>query len=239
MALAIAALLLLTEPVPQPLSYHQFADQHSWLGIPHAANVLSNLGFLFAGVLGLLALRRRACCQHATERRAWRWLFISVIATAAGSGWYHLAPDNARLIWDRLPMALGFMALLTVLLNERISLRFSTWLWPLMMLGAGSVIWWGWTESLGRGDLRPYLLVQFLPLLLMIWLLWRAPARYSHGVGFGLALAAYAAAKLTEIGDALIYDLSAATVSGHCLKHLLAALGVAALAWMLSRRQAR
>ena len=48
-------------------------------------------------------------------------LFEGVALTALGSGYYHLAPDNARLVWDRLPMTIGFMGLLAAVLAERVS----------------------------------------------------------------------------------------------------------------------
>lgn len=38
-------------------------------------------------------------------------LFAGVLLTSAGSTWYHLAPTNDSLVWDRLPMTLGFMGL--------------------------------------------------------------------------------------------------------------------------------
>jgi hypothetical protein len=42
-----------------------------------------------------------------------RWLYLVMFAglslTAFGSGYYHLAPDNARLVWDRIAIMMVFM----------------------------------------------------------------------------------------------------------------------------------
>ena len=233
------AVLGLVDPVPQDPAYHAFADRRTLLGLPNAADVLSNLGFLAAGLWGWHACSR-GHFRHPSERRAWRLLFAAVIATTFGSAWYHLAPDTPRLVWDRLPMAVAFMALLAALVSERLDARLGArLLWPLAGLGVASVGWWAWTESTGGGDLRAYALVQFLTLLAAAGLLLRQRAPYSHAIGYWLALAGYALAKLTEYADRGVFTVSGEWFSGHSAKHLLAAAGVAALAWMLTRRRPR
>jgi hypothetical protein len=52
-ALAIAACL--APRIPQPQSYHQFADQRAWLGVRNFGDVGSNLAFLIAGIWGCLS----------------------------------------------------------------------------------------------------------------------------------------------------------------------------------------
>jgi len=233
------AVLGLVEPIAQDPGYHAFADRRALLGLPNAADVLSNLGFLAAGLWGWRACAR-GHFRHPSERRAWRLLFAAVIATAAGSAWYHLAPDTSRLVWDRLPMAIAFMALLAALIGERADTRLGArLLWPLVALGVASVAWWAWTEHAGSGDLRAYALVQFLSLLAAAALLLRHRAPYSHAIGYWLALAGYALAKLAEYADRGCFAVSGERFSGHSAKHLLAAAGVAALAWMLTCRRPR
>ncbi len=46
LAVAVATAALLVPRTPQPLSYHQFADQRSWFGIPNFGDVASNIVFL-------------------------------------------------------------------------------------------------------------------------------------------------------------------------------------------------
>jgi hypothetical protein len=228
-------------PVPQPPAYHQFADQRPFLGIENCLNVLSNLPFAIVGLLGLAAAFSRDPGRTPVFSDPWeRWpyaaLFGGVALTTIGSGYYHLAPDNARLVWDRLPMTLGFMGLLTALLAERVSLSVSRGLFaPLLGLGAASVAYWYWSELQSAGDLRLYLLVQFGSLLLVVFLLVLYPARYP-GTGYlVIGLAAYAAAKGLELADERLFAFGH-IVSGHTLKHLVAAGGVACLVGMLRAR---
>ena len=54
----LLTLALLMPGMAQSESYHAFADQRGWAGLPHAADVLSNLGFLAAGLAGFSGLRR-------------------------------------------------------------------------------------------------------------------------------------------------------------------------------------
>ena len=234
-----AGAAIVAPPVPQPLAYHNMADQRSWLGIPNAWNVLSNLPFAIVGVLGLavtFVTRGRTLFREPWERWPYATLFAGVALTTVGSGYYHLAPDNPRLVWDRLPMTLGFMGLLTAVLAERVSLALARRLFaPLLAIGAASVAYWHWSELRGAGDLRLYLLVQFGSLLMVVLLLVLYPGRYA-GRGYVVAsLAAYAAAKMFELADEPIFAL-AGILSGHTLKHIVAAGGVACLVVMLRAR---
>lgn len=228
-------------PLPQPSAYHLFADQRSFLGIPNCLNVLSNVPFAVVSLLGLAATFGRAPSRTPPFSDPWeRWpyaaLFAGVGLTTLGSSYYHLAPDNARLVWDRLPMSVGFMGLLTALLAERVSLPVSRWLFgPLLVVGAASVAYWYWSELQNAGDLRFYVLVQFGSLLLVVLLLVLYPARYPGTRYLVAGLAAYAAAKGLELADQEIFSLGQ-IVSGHTLKHLAAAGGVACLVAMLRAR---
>jgi len=152
-------------------------------------------------------------------------LFLALIFVSFGSAWYHLAPDNRRLTWDRLPMTLAFMAFLAIVIGERIDPHLGRRCLPFLLLtGAASVIYWHFSELRGRGDLRPYLLVQFLPLVLipLIMLLFSPPL--SKGYGIWGMFAAYVAAKILELFDERIFRLHG-VISGHTLKHLAAAVG--------------
>ncbi len=220
----VAATFLLVPPIPQDPAYHGFADTRAYFGIPNFWNVVSNAPFLFVGALGLWRASR---LPIATHRAAYFAFCIGVLLVALGSGWYHLAPSTPTLVWDRLPMTVAFMAFFALAIGMHVSPSVgSTLLWPAMAAGAASVAWWNWTELQGSGDLRPYGLVQFLPLMLIIVILLLhrvtgAVARFTWA-----ALAAYAAAKAAEHYDAAIFDLMVGTLSGHSVKHLLAALAV-------------
>lgn len=239
--LAAAALYVWIGPIPQDPAYHRFADSRPWFGVPNAGDVLSNLAFVLAGTAGagwLLTGAGRRSCRTRTEFRAYLLFFAGCLLTAFGSGWYHLAPDNARLAWDRLPMTLGFMGLLSAVVAERVSEeRARRLLWPLALFGVASVGYWIWTEGQGRGDLRPYGLVQFGSLAAVAAILLRHRSPYTHGSGFGWAALAYLVAKITEALDAEIFSATGGAVSGHTLKHLAAAGASAAILLMLARRR--
>jgi hypothetical protein len=155
----------LTPRIAQPLDYHNFADQRGWLGLPNFLNVISNAPFLLVGVWGLaLVLGRNSEQRFITPAERWPYAILAsgVALTCVGSAYYHLAPDNARLVWDRLPMTLGFMSLVAAMVMERIHLRAGlTALGPLLLLGVASVALWYSSELRGAGDLRLYLMVQF------------------------------------------------------------------------------
>lgn len=234
------AAVLAQPPLPQPLAYHTMADERSWLGMPNALNVLSNLPFAAVGALGLIEVfrpgRGRRLFEHRWERWPYAALFAGVALTSIGSSYYHLAPDNERLLWDRLPMALGFMGLLAAVLAERVNLSVARGLFvPLLVVGGASVGYWYWGEVHGGGDLRPYVLVQFGSLVIIVVLLVLYAGRYRGGPYLIAGLTAYAAAKGFELADGAIFALGR-IVSGHTLKHLVAAVGVGCLVVMLRVR---
>jgi hypothetical protein len=228
-------------PIPQPTDYHNFVDTRTFLGIPNFSNVVSNLPFLLVGVAGLLTV---ISSQYAgglpSQRFTYGIFFVSVIMIGFGSAWYHWLPNNETLIWDRLPMAIGFMALASIVIAEHLNERVAKLaLWPLITLGIVAVTYWAYTESTGHGDLRFYGLVQFLTLILigLTWLL--VPSRLT-GIGYlWLMFAGYVLAKAFEAGDAAVFEFLGHTVSGHALKHVSAAAGMYCLVLALRRRRIR
>ena len=227
----------------QDQAYHLFADRRAFLGIDNAADTLSGLAFLVAGALGLLFLWReraaggggRFAAQE--EMRPYWILFCTVALTAFGSAYYHLAPNDARLVWDRLPMSLAFMALLSATIADRVSIKAGLRLLvPLLLAGAGSVIYWRWSALRGAENLLPYVVVQYGSIAAVLAIVILLRSRYTHGAYIFVVLALYAAAKAAEALDAQIYALGG-IVSGHTLKHLLAALAVCWLLRMLQLRR--
>jgi Ceramidase len=229
--LALFAGVMSLEPIAQDPAYHDFADRRILLGVPNMLDVASNVAFLIVGALGIAL-----CAGQPRPPRfaSWMVFFIATVLTGFGSVYYHWAPNDATLVWDRLPMALAFMALLVALVVEHIGEGLERFLLaPALAVGAMSVLWWWWS-----GDLRPYLWAQFAPLVCILLLLAMFPARYTHRrfIFYGIGL--YALAKVAEIEDLDIFRLTAHVVSGHTLKHLLAAGAIFALLIMLRRRDA-
>lgn len=226
----LAAFVLPT--MAQPQSYHDFADQRTMLGIPHAFNVVSNLPFLFVGAVGLMLLARRAMSTPKASRPPWVVLFVGVTATAFGSAWYHLDPNDATLVWDRLPMALGFAGLVAGTLIDRLPRWHLPVLAAFVVVGPASVI--GWATS---GNLVPYLTMQagFIVVALAVTAL--VPSPYSQASRLYWAAALYGAAMVCERLDRPIYALLGDVVSGHTLKHLLAAAAIYVIYLMLRERE--
>ena len=238
--IAIATVFSLLRPFPQPQSYHSFADRRSFLGIPNFGDVASNLAFAILGVWGITFLASAAASEHFIDQRE-RWpyivAFVGLTLTFFGSSYYHLHPDNARLVWDRLPMTLVFTSIVAAVIVERISLRAGLWLLPLLLLiGVASVLQWHASELRGAGDLRFYAAVQaYSAVVLLVALLF--PSRYTRGSDFAVVVGFYAMAKALELLDRPIFALGH-LVSGHTLKHLAAAAAGYWILRMLQKRQA-
>ncbi|MBC7376818.1 MAG: hypothetical protein H7346_05200 [Burkholderiaceae bacterium] len=224
--LALLALGIFGPALAQPVHAHVFADQRMWLGIPCALDVLSNLPFALWGVAGLLAVTRvPALAIQGAQRSMATLFFAGLVVTAAASSWYHLRPDDAGLVMDRLGMVLPFAGLLGLAVADRVSERagVATGL-AIMLLGPLSVAVWAAT-----GNVLPWAVVQFGGMLLVCALALRRPCGAALGVRLGVVISIYALAKLLELGDQPIHELTGGIISGHSLKHLVAAFA----AWPL------
>ena len=207
---AMLAAFMTGEPIKQNVTYHDFADHRELLGIPNLQDVVSNLAFLVIGVAGIVLWMRRRADGIAIS---WLILFMAVALVFFGSGYYHWAPDNDSLLWDRLPMTVGFMALFVGLIREHANERAERYLlMPALALGVASAL------------CVPFVLADF-------------PPRYTHRSALLYGLGLYVLAKFAEAWDRQIFALTGNLVSGHTLKHLLAAGAVLAVLVMLWRRE--
>ena len=234
--LSIAAAFLLPA-IPQPPAYHDFADRRAGFGIENVLDVVSNGAFLLAGIAGLVVvLRPRTRFEFAAERWPYGLFFLGVLLTAAGSAYYHLAPDNERLFWDRLPITIALMALITAQVVDRVSVRAGlALLGPMLLAGAGSAIYWIATERAGAGNVVPYVVVQGYAVVILLVFALLLPSRYTRGGDVYWVFAAYVIAKLMELFDREVLALGN-VLSGHTLKHLAAAVAGFVLCHMLLRR---
>ncbi len=240
LTLLLVVAMLLYGPIAQLPHYHEFADTRKLLGVPNALDVLSNAGFAIVGLWGMLRLWPQR--RHPALAAGWpgySLFMVALVLTAMGSSYYHLAPDNARLVWDRLPIALACAGLLVGVRAENGS-AINAPLWA-FLLGAGgalSVGWWYVTEELGQGDLRFYLLLQLLPLVLIpLWhVIHHAPSKVR--IVFGAAVILYGFAKAAELSDHAMF-ISIEWLSGHTIKHFLATLASGILVHHLITRVQR
>lgn len=236
-ALVVTAIALLLPAIPQPLAYHNFADHRGWLGIPNFGDVVSNLPFAIVGLWGLIVLFTPGKMNFLDPRERWLYVvvFAALILTAWGSAYYHLAPDNARLVWDRIPIMMVFMALLAAEIAERVTVDAGLALFPVLeVVGVASVLYWRWSELRGHGDLRFYAAVQVSAILILLLAL-LLPSRYTRGSDFAIVVGFYVAAKILEQSDRAVFALGK-MVSGHTLKHLAAAAAGFWILRMLKKR---
>jgi hypothetical protein len=238
LAVIIAIIALRLPPIPQPLAYHNFADHRACIGIPNFGDVVSNLPFAIVGLCGLIFLvGPNAAAKFSDLRERWLYLvvFAGLILTAFGSAYYHLAPGNARLVWDRIPIMIVFMALVSAVIAERVSVPAGLALFPVLQaLGVGSVLLWRAGELQGHGDLRLYAAVQVYSILILLLLL-LFPAKYTRGSDFAVVVGFYVLAKILEESDRQVFALGH-MVSGHTLKHLAAAAAGYWILRMLKKR---
>lgn len=234
-ALGLALLFIFTNPIPQDPAYYLFADNLTKLSLPNFWNVASNLPYVFIGIWGFLVVSNANRIQPFVLYPAYMVFFLGVFLTAFGSGYFHFDPGHGTLFWDRLPMTISFAGLFSVVIGETNSPQAGRrWLPLFLIIGLASVVYWQWTEARGVGDLRPYAIVQFLPIILVPVMLLTGKRENTVTATIWFMIGTYIVAKLFEHFDAEIFALPG-MLSGHTLKHFVSALGPAALAFTLGR----
>ena len=227
---------LLLPPIVQDQSYHAFADRRPWGAVPNAADTLSNLAFLIAGFWGLWKIvSHRGFALNPLICRLVALFLMGVLLTGLASMYYHIAPSDSRLAVDRLAMSMSFAAVLALLAADRVSVRLAMWV-MVVLLFLGPLTVWVWNTS---QNLTPYAVLQFGGVAVIAVFCWR-PALHRPGLNFPGLLLFYGLAKLAEALDSRIFELTLGLVSGHTLKHVLAAIGVVVFVMpFFSRPEAR
>jgi len=216
-AAALLALAVFGPALPASAHQHAFADQRGWVGIPCALDVLSNLPFAAAGAWGLAWLRRAVL--DITSRALAALFFAGLLCTAVGSAVYHWQPQDASLVWDRLGMVLPFAGLLGLAAHGRVSAR-AGWAAAGAVLLAGplAVGTWAW-----GGNLLPWAVVQLGGMLVVLALAALPRRAGTLALNLGAVIALYGAAKLFEAADHAVFEATGQWLSGHSIKHVLAA----------------
>ncbi len=230
---AIGLVLHWLYPLQQSEAYHSFADTRPWLGLPNAADVLSNVPIFLAGVAILAWMR------HQPDRggRLGPGLLVTgagLALTGIGSAYFHYAPSDATLVWDRLPLAVVFAGVLltawTCAQAVAPPTRFQVALGVLASLG--SVVFWVYL-----GSLWPYGILQFGGLAALLYL--ALGRRLEGGGGWWCVIVFYTLAKAFEHFDHEIWALTGQVVSGHTLKHLMSAAAGFVFVWIASAARKR
>jgi hypothetical protein len=228
--LVFGVIWLLAPPFSQPAEYHQFADSRSFLGIPNAADVLSNLAFVAVGLLGLARVQQGQRPLMPAVRISLNVFFLGLFLTGFGSAYYHWNPTDATLVADRLPMTIVFAGVFGGILAERVSARSGFVVLLLMLVvGPASVFYWKST-----GDLSLYAVVQFGGMAAILLLLSLTKRGHDPFPWWAL-IAWYAVSKVAEAGDVVIWNATREVFAGHLVKHLAAAMGGLAMANALRR----
>jgi len=218
-ALMLVLAALLAPGLAQPPDAHAFADQRAFWDLPCALDVLSNLPIAIAGACGLVLLRRRV--EMGPAQLACARLFCAgLVITAAGSAFYHWAPDDFGLAIDRAAMSIAFAGLLGLAAAAGVSERAGgATAVALLLLGPAAVATWYFT-----GNVLPWALVQFGGMPVLLALVFAPPRASALPVRWGAVLLLYALAKWFELNDHAVFAASGQLLSGHTLKHVVAAL---------------
>lgn len=206
------------KPIHQDQEYHNFADSATLFSIPNFWNVISNLPFVIIGVIGLIKVMS---IKEYPLKSNFVVFFVGIFFTGFGSGYYHFNPNDTTLIWDRLPMTISFMSFLSIIIGEFIdSNKGKKFLPSFLFIGMLSIVYWIFSE-----DLRFYALIQFLPILLILIILFLSKKELAYKKYFWLIIVFYTIAKFLESYDDFIYSVTYKMISGHSLKHIAAAVG--------------
>ncbi len=228
-AIFTVSIFLFSNKIPQNIGYHHFSDTKAFISIPNTLNVLSNLPFLIIGIFALYSLFYKNKTSYNivnSNKLAYLTFFLGISLVGFGSSYYHLWPSNNTLVWDRLPMTFAFMGLFSIIIGEYISEKKARLLlFPLLIVGILSVLYWWYSESQGSGDLRYYIVVQFFPIITIPIILLFFKSQYNNKLAYWILLTSYIAAKFFEYFDFEIHQ-TLIFISGHSIKHIIPCIGI-------------
>ncbi len=218
--IAFIVVFVFISPIQQDQSYHHFADTTCIIHITNFWNVISNIGFVFTGLYGFAILKK-----YQINTAINYVLFVGIMLTGIGSAYYHFAPNNTTLVWDRLPMTIVFTTFFAQLYAWYISSKTAMIIWiSSLVLGIISVFYWQYTESMHQGDLRLYAIVQYLPMLLLLVMLAFHYKKFPSLLQpISMVALFYLLAKLFEHFDKNIFE-NTHCIGGHPLKHIAASI---------------
>ncbi|MFZ3229430.1 MAG: ceramidase domain-containing protein [Pseudobdellovibrio sp.] len=209
-------------PSADPFTYFLFADDRNLFGIPNSLDVVSNFAFFLVGVLGIRNVFKTRRLHSKVIFSFGIILSIASLLVAIGSAYFHLNPNPVSLIWDRLPMTLGFATIAAMVITDRVDPQMGVWIFSILLpIGLLSVIGYGnsWVT------LKLYIAFQtgtiaFLALAIIFLKQQNLPNSLLRA-----SVILYVIAKITEKLDRNIFNI-ATFISGHTLKHLFAAAAI-------------
>ncbi|XP_012077283.1 uncharacterized protein LOC105638145 [Jatropha curcas] len=229
--------MLATPRIPISHQHHQFADMRNFLGVPNTWNVFSNFPFLIVGVVGFV-LSLQGCYLNISLRgEIWGWVLFygGIVAVAFGSAYYHLKPDESRLMWDTLPMMIAYSSLFSSFVVERVGQRVGL----SCLFGLLFVVLLSTTYARIFNDLRLCMMFQLIPCVAIPVMAFLYPPKYTHSVYWIWAAGACLLAKFEAALDRKIYHANRYFISGHSLEHLCSAAIPVLFTIMLMYRNVR
>ncbi|MFQ6642809.1 hypothetical protein Gotur_017182, partial [Gossypium turneri] len=112
--LCLLFIMLVTPKIPLSYRNHLYADMRNFVGVPNTLNVITNFPFLIVGVLGfVLCLGGGSFFNIRLPGELWGWLLFygGTASVAFGSAYYHIRPDDNRVLLDTLPVSLATLLL--------------------------------------------------------------------------------------------------------------------------------
>jgi len=234
-------LLLFASPITLPEDYHNFADQRSLFLIPNFLDVVSNVPFAVLGIYGVCYLARNKRGTYSRDfitKLPFLGFFLAIIFVMLGSGYYHWAPADGPLLYDRVPIVIAFMCLFSGFISDRLnSVSFVLYGMPCLIVFSLGTLGWDLFHAAKGGDLRFYLFVQVCPIVILPIICRLYPrARLTTEKHLWQMISWYVLAKFFEYFDSHIFRLTLETLSGHTLKHLAASMAVVSVICMLRHK---
>ncbi|OMO66943.1 hypothetical protein CCACVL1_20907, partial [Corchorus capsularis] len=147
--------------------------------VPNTLNVITNFPFLIVGILGfVLSLGGGSFFNISLRGEVWGWvLYYGGIASVAfGSAYYHLKPDDNRVMWDTLPMMIAYSSLCSSFVLERLGERIGlSCLFSLLVLAVLSTCY-----ARTFNDLRLCMTFQLIPCIAIPIMTFLFPPKYTH-----------------------------------------------------------
>ncbi|XP_077211560.1 uncharacterized protein LOC143846854 [Tasmannia lanceolata] len=223
--------MLATPTIPHSPTHHLFADMRNFFGVPNTLNVISNFPFLIIGVLGLVLCLHGDYLGISLRGEIWGWVFFyaGITSWAFGSAYYHLKPDDVRVLWDRLPMMIAVTSLFSSFVIERVNERIGvTCLFSLLLFVLVSIAY-----ERTFDDLRLSMMFHFIPCIAIPAMAFLFPPKYTHSRFWFWAAGFYLLAKFEAFADKKIYSVNRYIISGHSLEHLCSTMVPVMLTVML------
>ncbi|KAL6344687.1 hypothetical protein AAG906_002593 [Vitis piasezkii] len=224
-------LMFATPKIPHSPKHHLFADMRNFLGVPNTLNVITNYPFLVLGVLGFVLCLSGNFFVISSRAEVWGWAlyYAGTTSVAFGSSYYHLKPDDNRVIWDKLPIMIAYSSLFASFIMERVGEMIGlTCLFTLNLVALVGV-----ACERAFNDLRLCMMFQLIPGIAIPAMTFMFTPKYTHSRYWLCATGVYLLAKFESVADNKVYRATWYLISGHSLEHLCSVIFPVLLTLML------